>query len=73
LNDENDEAQNVLEEGMKVAIDIGDNETINEIKNFKNHIQYHRGFGRFEDFINGPFDDFIGDLDDYDEEDEEDY
>ena len=51
LDDDNDEAQNVLEKGMKVANDIGDNETIDEIKNFKHHIQYHGWFGKFEESI----------------------
>jgi tetratricopeptide (TPR) repeat protein len=67
LDDDNEEAQNALEKGMKVAIDIGDNETINEIKNFKQHIQYHGWLSRF-----GISNDFIGDLNDYDYDDDDD-
>ena len=75
FNDENDKAQNILEKGMKVANDIGDKETISEIRDFERHIQYNGWFGRFEESIGGFVEDFISDFDDYDDNDleEEDY
>jgi tetratricopeptide (TPR) repeat protein len=68
LNGENDKAQNILEKGMKVANDIGDNETINEINNFERHIKYYGWFDNLDESDDESFDDFTDDLDDEEED-----